>query len=61
MYDYAYNDAALLLLWGGLFYRALLQKRPIISAKHALSDALYGVATIRRLLQMLGLFCKRAP
>ena len=48
-----------------LFYRALLQKRPIILSKHIYNQNTstlyaYGVATISRLLKIIGLFCKRA-
>jgi len=46
-----------------LFYRALLQKRPVILA-HDLPDAhdlsyLNGVATVSRIDKIIGLFCKR--
>ena len=53
----------------GLFYRALLQKRPIISSwlltdftiiVAPSSSIWYEVATISRLLKIIGLFCKRA-
>jgi len=50
-----------------LFYRALLQKRLVIlrslriEAPHStVAQECYGVASIRRLLKIIGLFCKRA-
>jgi len=51
-----------------LFYTALLQKRPIIwrsllivaTPLEFAQHSQYGVATISRLLQIIGLFCKRA-
>ena len=44
----------------GLFYRALLQKRHIISRNLLIVATPYGEATISRLLKLIGLFCKRA-
>jgi len=43
-----------------LFYRALLQKRPIIlySAKEPTFATKYGVATMSTLLKITGLFCR---
>ena len=47
-----------------VFYRALLQKRSMILRSLLLVAvggwSSYGVATISRLLKMIGLFCKRA-
>jgi len=46
-----------------VFYRALLQKRPMILRSLLLVAVggwgSYGVATLSRLLKMIGLFCKR--
>jgi len=41
-----------------LFYRALLQKRPLVVEESDKRDNDYGVATIRRLLRITGLFCR---
>ena len=41
-----------------LFYRALLQKRPTIPCVE--TQWVYGVATMSRLLKIIGLFCKSA-
>ena len=43
-----------------LFHRDLLQKRPICLRSLLIVATPYGVATISRLLKMIGLFCKRA-
>jgi len=43
----------------GLFYRALLQKRPCVFLRLLTPhEADYGVATMSRLLKIIGLFCK---
>ena len=56
---------SVLCLKCSLFYRALLQKRPIIPTKETMfcgcihvTVSAYGVASIRRLLKIIGLFCK---
>jgi len=45
-----------------LFYRALLQKWPIIlrSLPIEVTHTYYGVTSVRRLLKIIGHFCKRA-
>ena len=43
-----------------LFYKALLQKRPIILRSLLIEATPYGVALISRLLKITGLVCRRA-
>jgi len=43
-----------------LFYRVLLQKRPMILRSLLIEATRYGVATVSRIDKFKGLFCKRA-